>query len=110
MKKTIIGMVVGMVIMSCAGFIGYMSITKSYDAKLENTKAEYEAQISNLEDKYNNLEKSNSVLEEQVYNMMNGYEYSFSVQHDGGNYHYSCKNNGKGKFDELKTYVKDMFK
>lgn len=38
MKKTFIGMVVGMMIMSCVGFIGYKNITNSHEAELVETK------------------------------------------------------------------------
>lgn len=110
MKKMIIGMLVGMAVMSCAGFVGYTTITKNYEAKLEETKTEYETQISKLEDKYTKLETSNTELEEQVYNMMEGDSYDIAVNHDGTLYSYKCERDGKGIFGELKHYVKTTIK
>lgn len=103
MKKTFIGMVVGMMIMSCVGFIGYKNITNSYEAELVETKTEYENQIRELEEKNSKTEKKYEKLENQVYNVMEGKNYDFAIAHDGITYDYS--KTGKGLFKE-KTRMK----
>ena len=103
MKKTFIGMVVGMMIMSCVGFIGYKNITNSHEAELVETKTEYEYQIRELEEKNSKTEKKYEKLENQVYNVMEGKNYDFAIAHDGITYDYS--KTGKGLFKE-KTRMK----
>ena len=103
MKKTFIGMVVGMMIMSCVGFIGYKNITNSHKAELVETKTEYEYQIRELEEKNSKTEKKYEKLENQVYNVMEGKNYDFVIAHDGITYDYS--KTGKGLFKE-KTRMK----
>mgnify|MGYP004631531695 FL=1 len=99
MKKMIIGMVVGMIIMSCAGFIGFIGITKNHEAELAKTKEEYETQISELEDKqyqlnekYTDTEENYSELQEQVWNMKNGKPYEVKIDHDNKRHIYESNN------------------
>lgn len=99
LKKMIISMVVGMMIMGCVGFVGLHMVTKSYENKLAETKKEYEHQISELEnnyywlnEKYTKLNDQHSELEKQVWNLKNGKPYDIKINHGKKLYTYESKN------------------
>lgn len=94
MKKMITGMVISMVIAVCVGFVGYKAIDKNHNAELEAAKAEY----TELEADYAELEAEHSELEAQVYNVMEGENYEFSIEHDGE--HHTYKHSGKSIFKD----------
>lgn len=93
MKKMITGMVIGMVIMAAVGFVGYKVIDENHNAELEAAKAEY----TELAAEYAELEAEHSELEGQVYKVMEGENYEFSIEHDGEDHTY--KQSGKGFFN-----------
>lgn len=110
MKKNLLAMVLGMVIMSCVGFIGFTMINKNHEAELEELKAVYEDQLDDLEAEYNNVEAeyielrdSKAELEEQVYSMMEGESYEFEIKRDGQVHTY--KKTGKGLFSDVSHTV-----
>lgn len=90
MKKMITGMIIGMVIMTAVGFVGYKVIDKNHNAELEAAKAEY----TELAADYAELEAEHSELEAQVYNAMEGENYEFDIEHDGENHTYKQSGNG----------------
>nr|WP_296955015.1 hypothetical protein [uncultured Mediterraneibacter sp.] len=94
MKKTIIGMVVGMMIMICVGFVGFTAISKQHETDIANLKSGYETQISELNKKNTNTEKSYDDLEEQVYNMMDGKNYKIEINHKNEKHTYTKTGNG----------------
>lgn len=94
MKKTIIGMVVGMMIMICVGFVGFTAISKQHEVDISNLKSEYETQISELKQENTNAEKSYDDLEEQVYNMMDGKNYKIKIKHGIDTHTYTKTGNG----------------
>lgn len=115
MKKMIIGMVVGMIIMSCAGFIGFVGITKNHEAELAKTKKEYEIQISELEDKqyrlnekYTDTEENYSELQEQVWNMKNGKPYEVKIGHNDENHTYKSNNKLFSTETHIMTKITDV--
>ena len=48
MKKTIIGMVVGMMIMICVGFVGFTAISKQHETDIANLKSDMKHRLVNL--------------------------------------------------------------
>lgn len=91
MKKTVIGMIIGMMIMATCGFAGYVSIINHYESELAKTSTEYEQRINELET--------------GVWNMMAGNNYDISVKHDNMQYHFSKSGEGllrKTGYDVIK--------
>lgn len=91
MKKTIIGMIIGMMIMATCGFAGYVSMIDHYESELAQTSTEYEQRINELET--------------GVWNMMAGNNYDICIKHDDTQYHFSKSGNGlmrKTDYDVIK--------
>lgn len=96
MKKTLIGMLAGMTIMGCIGLVGFNVINKNHTYELEEIKAGYETQINYYETKITEICESNADLEEQVYLMMEGENYKFTIHHDEETHTY--EQTGEGLF------------
>ena len=110
MKKNLLAMVIGMMIMSCVGLVGFTVINKNHEAELEKVKAEYEAEVNYLEEEYEYLSSEyielndlKSELEEQVYRMMEGENYEFEIKYDDKRRTY--KKTGKGLFRDVSHII-----
>lgn len=91
MKKTVIGMIIGMMIMATCGFAGYVGLINHYESELAELSTEYEQRISELET--------------GVWNMMAGNNYDISAKHDNMQYHFSKSGEGllrKTGYDVIK--------
>lgn len=87
------------------GIIGAFAINyiaNLYEMKLERIYSEHESQISQFENELEKEEIYSEMLEEQIYNIMEGNEYSVSIEYDGVYYDYERKCNGN--FLGIDTY------
>lgn len=96
MKKMIIaimGVVCGLtIVVNGINTINYQTKIADLEKKVESL----EKTNDYIKDEYNALESDKEELDSQVYNMMNGEEYEFTVNHGNGTYTYKAE--GKGLF------------
>lgn len=105
---TIMGVVCGAAIMMGVTVNHYQTEIKNLETSVESLatdKISLYADLQNLSVEYDELKSDKDELESQVYNLMNGDDYTIRINHDGALYGYSQK--GKGLLKKTSKWIID---
>lgn len=72
----------------------YVFVSEHYAIELNSIENAYEAEINSKTEEVEKLRAELNELESEVYSMMNGDDYSFTVNHNGVNHKYEKENDG----------------
>ena len=102
MKKGIFNMIIGMVIV--LGIGNFVTMQKDYETKIDKLDSKYRNEIAEME--RSNTERAKE-YDEAIYNIVNGENYSVTIEHDGQTITYKRENDDSkiGKIFHLKNDV-----
>jgi hypothetical protein len=99
MKKTILGIVLTMVLMSTLWVILLSSMNYKYEVELNKVKTEYENKIKEKDFQIQDYES-------QIYNIIEGKNYDVAIDHESVKIKYT-KKNGESKLEKLLNINKE---
>ena len=99
MKKTILGIVLTMVLMSTYLVILLSSINHKHEVELNKVKTEYENKLKEKDSQIQDYEN-------QIYNIVEGKNYDVVVNHEGTKIK-NAKKNGESKLEKLLNISKE---